>query len=152
MRLFVMNGLLVVFACAVLTAAASASHVRVIRLKSVTVSGTVKDVPPKGPSKGDRYAGQDTLVNLVEQFGRKAGAVVGTDSSTLTLTSKNSGCIAGFARLPGGTITIKGCTARLGVNIPIPVSGGTGVFTGARGTLTAGPGTSPTNTYRLTLP
>jgi hypothetical protein len=151
MRQFAATGLLAI-ACAVLTAPASAGHVLVIRLKSVTVHVTVKDVPPKGPSKGDRYSGQDRLLNLVEQFGQNAGAVVGTDSSTLTLRSSNSGCISGVARLPGGTISIKGCSARLGVNIPIPVSGATGAFTGARGTLTAGPGNSPTNTYRLTLP
>lgn len=142
---------LLVITAGFLAPVASARHTLVIRLKSVSVGGTAKDAPPKGPSKGDRYTGRDRLTNLVGQFGRPTGAVVGTDSSTLTLTSPTSGCVTGAANVPGGTILIKGC-GHLGVNIPIPVIGGTGAFHGARGTMVAGPGNSPTNTYRLTLP
>lgn len=142
---------LFVITSGVFAATASARHLVVIKVKSLTLVGTVKDVPPKGLSKGDRYTGQDKLVNLIEQFGRKAGALIGTDSSTLTLTGATTGCVTGVAKLPGGTISIKGC-ARLGVGVPIPVVGGTGAFAGARGTMTAGPGNSPPNTYRLSLP
>jgi hypothetical protein len=142
-----------VIASGVVVPAASASRVLVIKVRSVPIAGTytAKDVSPKGPSKGDRYSGRDTLLNAVQQFGRRSGAAVGTDRSTLALTGTTTGCVTGVANLPGGTILFKGC-GHLGVNVPTPVVGGTGAFAGARGTTVAGPGNTPLNTYRLTLP
>jgi hypothetical protein len=134
-----------------LATTASARHIIVIKLKSVSVATTVKDVLPKGPSKGDRYTGRDRLSNLVAQFGRPAGAVVGTDSPILTLRSATAGCVTGVANLPGGTLIFRGC-GQLDDDGPVPVVGGTGVFLGARGTTVAGPGDPPTNTYRLSMP
>ena len=110
----------------------------------------MNDRPPKGPSKGDAYTLRARLTNVVAQFGRKPGAAVGSDSSTLSLTNATTAVIHGVAALPGGTITYGG-TGSLGSNDPIPVVGGTGRFAGARGTLTVGDGNSPLNTYRLTL-
>jgi hypothetical protein len=123
----------------------------VIRLRSVTVAPSIKDLPPKGPSKGDVYSGRFVLLNVVPQFGRKAGAVVGTERESLTITSRTAAVIHGVVTFPGGTI-VYGGRGRLGSNAPIPVTRGTGRFAGAHGTLTVGPGKSPLNTYRLTLP
>jgi hypothetical protein len=137
--------------CAAIAGSASGQRVLVIRVQSVTILSTVNDVSPKGLSKGDRYIGRDKLINVVPQFGQKAGAVVGTDISTLTLTSRTTGTLTGTASVPGGTILFRG-VGHLGVNIPAPIVGGTGAFAGARGTVTAGAGNSPINTYRLSLP
>jgi hypothetical protein len=123
----------------------------VIRLKSVTVARSIKDVPPKGPSRGDVYSARFRLLNVVPQFGRNAGAAVGTEHSSLELPSRTMAVVSGVVTLPDGTIAYRG-RGRLGSNVPIPVVGGTGRFAGARGTLTVGNGTSPLNTYRLTLP
>jgi hypothetical protein len=131
--------------------AASLDHSVVIRLKSVSVSESVKDQPPKGLSKGDVYSGRSRLLNVVPQFGKGAGVMVGSDVSTLTLTSRTTGIVSGVAALPGGTLRFKG-TGRVGSNDPIPVVGGTGRFAGVHGTLVSGSGNSPLNTYKLTLP
>ena len=137
-------------ACAASTAAASGDTTIVIRVRSLSIATVVNDRPPKGPSAGDRYTLRARLTNVVAQFGRKPGATVGSDSSTLRLTSATRAVIHGVAALPGGTITYSG-TGRVGSNDPIPVVGGTGRYVGARGTLTVGDGSSPLNTYRLTL-
>ena len=97
------------------------------------------------------YIGRFRLLNVVPQFGRRAGEAVGTERSTLTLTSSTAAVIHGVVALPGGTIVYSG-RGRLGSSAPIPVVGGTGTFAHARGTLAVGSGTSPLNTYRLTLP
>ena len=133
------------------SAPAAATRTMVIRLRSVTVAPSIKDLPPKGPSKGDVYAGRFLLLNVVPQFGRKTGAVVGTERESLTLTSRTAAVIHGVVSLPGGTL-VYGGRGRLGSNAPIPVIRGTGRFEGAHGILTVGNGNSPLNTYRLTLP
>jgi hypothetical protein len=130
---------------------AAVARMLVIRVKSVTVARSIKDVPPKGPSRGDVYSARFRLLNVVPQFGRKAGAAVATEHSSLKLTSRTMAVVSGVVTLPGGTIAYSG-KGRLGSNAPIPVVGGTGRFAGARGTLTVGNGTSPLNTYRLTFP
>ena len=130
--------------------AAPASTV-VIKVKSVSTSGVLHDRPPKGLSKGDVYAGRDNLTNVVPQFGKPVGAVVGSDQSTLTLTSATTGRVTGIARFPGGTVTFSG-QGKLGANARLSVVGGTGRYAGARGTLITGSGDSPLNTYRLALP
>ena len=142
--------LVLVLAC---TAAASATGDRtmVIRLKSLTVRIVPTDLPPKGLSKGDSYQGRFRLLNVVPQFGRKAGAAVGEEDEKLTLTSADTAVVVGTVTLPGGTLVYRG-GGRIGSSVPIPVVRGTGRFAGARGTLTVGGGTSPLNTYRLTLP
>lgn len=142
-------GLLIAGAASAPAASARETTV-VIRVKSVPVSGILHDHAPKGLSKGDVYTGRDRLINAVPQFGKKAGAVVGSDRSTLTLTSPTIGLLTGVARFPGGTITFKG-KGRLGSSTRIPVVGGTGRFAGARGSMTVGSGYSPINTYRVSL-
>jgi len=125
----------------------------VIKVKSITISGTHYDRPPKGLSEGDKFVGRSRLLNAARQFGKPIGAVVGSDYSVLTLTSSTAGTVSGTARLPGGTISFKGA-GRLstGASPPIPVVGGTGRYDHARGTVVVGPGNAPLNTYRLTLP
>lgn len=81
------------------------------------------------------------------------GAVVGSDRGTMRLTSATSAHLKTVARLPGGTITVNGRLRSAGRGaVSIPVVTGTGVFAGARGTLTilapTGPNTA-VNIYRL---
>jgi hypothetical protein len=133
------------------SAPAAVTKTLVIRLRSITVGSSYSDRAPKGPSTGDVFRGRFRLFNVVPQFGRKAGAAVGTEHSTLTFTSSTSATIGGVVALPGGTLVYRGA-GRIGSSTPIPVVGGTGRFARARGTLVVGNGTSPLNTYRLTLP
>jgi hypothetical protein len=127
----------------------------VIRVKSVLVaSQIVKDVPPKGASKGDVVTGRDNLLNVTRQFGKPAGARVGVDRVTETILGSTSAIIQGTARLPDGTVAFKGtgkANSSTGT-LTIPVVGGSGHYAHARGTVTAGTQATNVNVYRLTLP
>lgn len=132
----------------------SASTV-VIRVKSVLVaSNVVKDVLPKGPSKGDVAVDRDDLFNVARQFDKPSGARVGTDRVTLTVLGPTSVHVQGTARFPDGTITFTGtgkATSPTGT-LTVPVVGGTGRYAHARGTVTAGGQATNVNSYRFRLP
>jgi hypothetical protein len=134
---------------AVATAAAPAPRSIVITVRSVTTATIPTDKAPKGASKGDRVIMRDRLVNVAKQFGKPAGAVVGRDEGVLTLTSANSATFEGVATLPGGTIRLHG-VVRNGI-MTYTVVGGSLKYAHARGTISVGSGTSPLNTYHLTL-
>jgi hypothetical protein len=137
------------------TAQARTQDTLTIKVTSVAGKLITKDRPPKGASKGDTVAFRDTLLNAAPQFGKKAGAKVGSDRGTMTFTSKTSARFDGVATLPGGTLTLKGpvAGAQDGKSIVIPVTGGTGRFKGAHGLLLVGPGKQRAlNTYTLTIP
>jgi hypothetical protein len=60
-----------------------------IKLRSVVQTTTANDVEPKGPSAGDRVTVTDRLYNLVPQFGKPKGALVGRDTATVTVLAGN---------------------------------------------------------------
>jgi hypothetical protein len=148
--------LLVVLCAGVATSPAVASGrvSLVITVKSVTVSSVHHEAAPKGTSKGDRYILRSQLRNVSRQFSKPAGAVVGRDSYTLTFTSATSWLMAGMTMLPGGTIRWSGQGRFRNDQLegPLTVTGGSGAFAGARGTITGTSGATSINTYRLTLP
>jgi Dirigent-like protein len=125
-----------------------------IQVTSVVVTIKPIDKKPKGSSAGDRIVYRDRLLNAVRQFGKARGKPVGSDHGTMTFTSPHTARFDGTARLPGGTVRIRGAVRPVaGGSIQIPVAGGTGRFAKAKGTLTVGPGEKQAlNTYRLTLP
>lgn len=133
---------------------ASASAPSVIRLVSITTSYSSDDAPPPKASAGDRELFTSRLVNARPQFGKPKGAVIGSDRSTLRLTSATSARLRTVARLPGGTLTAAGPLQAAGRGaVSVEVVAGTGVFAGARGTLTILAPTDPktaVNVYRLT--
>ena len=119
----------------------------------VLVSHTFKDVPPKGLSKGDVAAEHNDLFNTSSRFGKPANALVGTDRTTVTFQTKTSTLVKGTARFPDGTVAFSGIVKETAstVTATIPVTGGTGRYAHARGTVTAGGSATNLNTYRLTL-
>jgi hypothetical protein len=155
-----MRRLLAILAGSLVVAAAPAAaaptaggptQLLVIQVKSVDTGGSADDRGPKGPSKGDRLLGRSRLLNVHKQFGKPAGAVVGRDQALVVLSGALSGKVTGVAMLPGGTISFSG-PVRLDAVESIPVTGGTGRYAKARGTLFVGKGDSPLNTYHLRLP
>ena len=124
----------------------------VITVRSILTSSTPRDKPPTGPSKGDRIEVRDNLLNVSRQFGKKAGAVVGTDSGVMTMTSKTAARVVGYATLPGGKIRFHGVLNFQGAYPPFTVDGGTGRYARARGFLIVGEGSNPINVYHLKLP
>ena len=148
-----------VLALAVAVAAAAgtaqaASPPAVIRLVSTTTSYSSTDKVPKGTSAGDRQVFTSRLRNATAQFGKPKGAVVGSDRSTLVVTGSSKARMQTVAKLPGGTITVSGLLRAAGNGaISVPVVSGTGLFEGAKGTLTIlKPIDASTagNVYRLT--
>jgi Dirigent-like protein len=125
-----------------------------IKVTSVVVAIKPFDKAPKGTSAGDRIVYRDRLLNAAQQFGKAKGKPVGTDRGTMTFTSAHTARFNGTAKLPGGSVRIKGTVLPVaGGGIRIPVAGGTGRYKSAKGTLTVGPGEKRAlNTYRLTLP
>ena len=75
----------------------------------------------------------DKLYNLVPQFGKPKGALVGSDSGTLKKTGTISFSFRGMARLPGGTLTVRGQVIGGERVSNLTIAGGTGRFAGARG-------------------
>jgi hypothetical protein len=132
------------------TAASAATPAIVITVKSVTTASIPRDTLPKGASRGDRIIMRDRLVNVRAQFGKPAGAIVGRDEGILRLTSATTGTFDGIATLPGGTIRLHGII-RDGIET-FTVSGGSGKYANARGTIAIGSGKSPLNTYRISFP
>jgi hypothetical protein len=129
----------------------------VISVVSVTTLVKTHDVPPKGASPGDTTTTADKLLNAVAQFGKKKGAVVGSDRATIKIVSKTEETIDGVATFPGGTLVIRGRLASGPNNTVVaPVPSGTGRFAGLHGTLViASIGKSAElalNVYRLVGP
>jgi hypothetical protein len=127
-----------------------------IRLISITTYEKHVDVPPTTASNGDHDLSASKLINARPQFGKPKGAVVGSDRSAMLLTSPKSALLKTIAKLPGGTITFGGQLMAAGKGaVKIPVVSGTGIFKGAKGTLTVLAPTGPktvVNIYRLTYP
>jgi hypothetical protein len=125
-----------------------------IQVTSVVIKVTAIDKKPKGTSKGDRVIQRNKLINAVRQFGKPKGARVGTDEGTVTFTSAHTNRYDGVARLPDGTIRVKGAVRLLlGGGIRIPIVGGTGRYAAATGVLDVAAGDERVlNVYRLTLP
>jgi hypothetical protein len=124
----------------------------VITVRSIETSTVPTDKAPSGPSKGDRFVIRDNLLNVNEQFGKRARVKVGTDVGTLTMTSKTEGVVVGTATLPGGSIRFHGVLHFKSANAPFKVDGGTGKYVRAQGFLVVGSGANPLNVYHLRLP
>jgi hypothetical protein len=109
-----------------------------IRVLVTPVTRKIKDVPPKTLkvrgewSKGDTLSGTSILRNAVPQFGKPKGARVGTSSFTDIALSSQMVRTDGVARLPGGTLHIRG-VAPIGLTVKLPIVGGTGIYAGATG-------------------
>jgi hypothetical protein len=127
-----------------------------LRFLSVTTVTQTHDRKPVGTvSKGDSIDFKDLLQNKVAQLGKRPGVPVGYDAGTVTYTSATGQRLAARATFPGvGTITYAGAMdADATGDAVLKITGGTGAFKGARGTVTIGSGTSKApNTYRVTVP
>jgi hypothetical protein len=127
-----------------------------IQLTSLITQRADHDLPPKGKlNKGDYVGFKDLLLNRKAQFGKKVGLPVGYDVGTLTSTGGTRTRIAVKAVFPKiGTITYSGpiVTRKDGTTV-VPITGGTGGFAGATGTVVIGSGqTKSPNTYIVTVP
>jgi hypothetical protein len=136
--------------------AAAAQRVTITVTSETTVQ-KVKDTPPlKQTNPGDAVEYKDLLLNVGAQFGKKAGEPVAYDEGIITYQGKSKPqTIYGVATFPGiGKLIYRGPMVDAGHgNTTVAVTGGTGGFKGAHGTLTLGPGTERAlNTYEVVIP
>jgi hypothetical protein len=127
-----------------------------IELTSLITQRADHDLPPKGRlNRGDYVGFRDLLLNRRAQFGKKAGLPIGYDVGTMTSTGGAKTEIVVKAVFPKiGTITYSGpfVTGKNGTTV-VPITGGTGGFKGATGTVVIGTGeTKSPNTYIVTVP
>jgi hypothetical protein len=128
---------------------------KILALSRVTIP---HDLAPKGrENRGDWISYRSLLVTVGPLFGKKKKFTpVGFEAGKYTWTSATAARITSTATFRGqGTIKIRGAiTDHKDGTSTIPIVGGTGKFTGARGVLVISPGTTlkAVNTYRLRLP
>ncbi len=143
-------------ASAALVVAASAQAATVkIQLTSQTTLIQTHDTKPKGKvNKGDSIDFKDLLYNRVAQFGKKKGQPVAYDVGRIVYRSLTDRRITVTATFPGvGTISYVGdFTNNSGSTTVVHITGGTGAFKGAKGTVTIGPGAKAANIYVVTVP
>jgi hypothetical protein len=157
MRALLGLGLVGIFAT-VSAADAAGSSLLVIRVKSVETSSRIAhNQPPSSLSKGDVLVQRDNLFNITPQLGKSAGALIGTDRATITLSSRVTATVAGSTSFPGGTVRFRGTVSFTSTRpAALLIVGGTGRYVHATGTVTE-PATdsdphNARNTYRLKLP
>ena len=125
-----------------------------IRLIAMQTSSVwKKDHPPvKELDVGDVVLIRQALTNQIPQFGKRKGALVGHESAVVTRIGDQVR-IVGKDTLPGGTLTHKGVNILYGPPTVFRVTGGTGKFANASGTMTARPRMKDNvRVYRLQLP
>lgn len=119
-----------------------------IRVISVTVGSKmiVDKAPKRSLSVGDTFWAKSTLRNEQAQFGKPKGALVGNEVAIYAVeslavgTTLAIGTIKVTTSLPGGTIRSSDRRSSEGWGgTESQVTGGTGVFAGARGTVASEP-------------
>ena len=149
------GALALVSAALVLSPTAQAQTVK-IQVKSLNTIQVVHDTAPKRKvNKGDAVFFKDLLLNTVAQFGKPKGKPVAYDVGTVTYTdavNRKMSCVVTF---PGiGTISYGGIVVdHKDGTTTFPITGGTGGFKNAKGTVTllAGKTTQP-NIFSVTVP
>lgn len=138
-----------------LSADAHAQTVRIQLTSLNTVQVPHNIAPTNKLNKGDFITFKDLLLNRVSQFGKKKNRPVAYDVGTITYTSATQRKLVCTATFPGiGTITYGGKVVdrKDGTSV-FPITGGTGGFKGAKGTVTLGPGaTTAPNILEVTVP
>ncbi|HXY85178.1 MAG TPA: dirigent protein [Gaiellaceae bacterium] len=155
-RLTVLVSTVLVFALSTAAGEARSTQHATISLVSVLRTYVPTDVSPKGLSAGDSVKMTDGLYNAVSQFGKPAGALVGSDTGLeKVLAGRRTASFRGVATLPGGTIVIAGRVSMTAASTTAPVVGGTGRFAHAHGTVrfrTLSANGTASNVFRLALP
>jgi hypothetical protein len=156
--------LVALMAFSLVPVAASSTHrSEAARAKKMTITilsqtrvAVPHDLAPKGKeNKGDWIRYRSLLLAVKPLWGKRKNEAVGWEVGTQTYTNATDARVNGKSTFPGqGTIQFRGVMKSLANGkISVPIVGGTGKFSGAKGVLIIGPGqTVSVNTYRLTFP
>jgi hypothetical protein len=147
-------------AAGLVATAATAEDSKSVRLSFYGLNARLEVVVDRPPVGGDQGTKGDVLrltlglTNSRRQLGRGSGATVGKAVQTYTLLSRRKASVTQVATLPGGTIHSSGVVEGQAFKPTLRVTGGSGSFAHARGTveLTEFPNGSQGQAYRLELP
>jgi hypothetical protein len=121
-------------------AGGSAAQAGTTTLSLMSVQTSFVPVPPidrKAPPQiGGRMFFQDVLYNHAPQFGKPAGARVGTAEIVCTLVSKSHLECVVTAHLPGGELVLTGSNPIRSHHSTFAVTGGSGIYANVRGATT----------------
>jgi hypothetical protein len=104
-------------------------HRHTVRVISTNVGEAFIDVGRRGESLGDSFVFNARL----DRQGEKVGHV-GVVCTITSVRREEAQCV-GTAKLPGGQISLQGLVRGEGDVFPLPITGGTGAFDAAGGTL-----------------
>ena len=100
-----------------------------LKLTSKVTNGNIVDNAPEGPSPGD-------VVVFTEDLRDASGTKVGDDAAVCTRLFGDAMLCTGLYRLPGGHVSVQLYQPGATGTYQQAVTGGTGRFAGARGTVT----------------
>lgn len=121
-----------------------ATTTRTYKVDLAQAIGNDVDTPPKGPSLGDTFQSHAALL-------WPGGAPAGSVHLSGVGTTKRGGILTGVLRTPAGDIAFQNFTLDVD-NTTFAVTGGTGSYTGAAGTVaTRTPPGARTVTVTVTL-
>jgi len=123
------------------SAAAGSKPTRVLRLVSRTTQFTPIGFPANQntpPPVGSRYIVQIALFNQAAQFGRPAGARIGSVEIDCTFTTGQRNLCTGVAHVPDGFITFTGANPSSGAPVEwYAVTGGVSAYANLHGQIKA---------------
>ena len=118
----------------------SAARQGTTTLSLMSVQTSFVPVPPinkqSPPQIGGRMFFQNVLYNHAPQFGKPAGARVGTAEIVCTLVSKSHLECVVTAHLPGGELVLTGSNPIRSHHSTFAVTGGSGIYANVRGATT----------------
>jgi hypothetical protein len=148
---------ILIFVAAVAVAAAGAAAVAGANATSTRPSGRVLvflappggtttplDFGKHGPSAGDEFVTADSPLEAAASHTR-----VGRIDGIETVISAARSELSLNAQTGAGTLEVEGVFDPNQPSFTLPVVGGTGAYTGVRGTVTLRPGGTPTLTFHL---
>lgn len=123
---------------------------------------TIRHQHPPAGDPGDTFSTTLKLYAIGSVLGFPDGTPMGRMSFTWgplhgICSSSAAGCngttnIFTVTSLPGGTISAGGNNVSLSKGIVVPVTGGTGIFKGVKGTIQIAPASVAEDVFNLTLP
>jgi hypothetical protein len=138
MKKFTLAAALAALLVAALATTSSAAPGRTVRLLSVQSSFAMAPAPD--PRPGSTMLFTDTIYNRSAQFGKKAGARIGTSEGVCTIVSDSKAQCTITAHLPNGELVVTGAMLVSEQNLShssFAVTGGVGAYAGARGSVSS---------------
>ena len=138
MKKLVLATALAALLVAALATTSSAAPGRTLRLLSVQSSFAMSPSPE--PRPGSTMIFTATIYNRAAQFGKKAGARIGTSESVCTIVSESKAQCTITAHLPNGELVVTGAMLVSEQNLShsaFAITGGVGAYAGARGSVSS---------------